>query len=67
MIGDYKELMLELLFIHKGGFALGSFLETFKSLGMRMFISFWKPCQSLCGFENFVKAKLCNVFNTLRS
>jgi hypothetical protein len=30
MIVDYKELMLELLFIHKRGFVLGSFLDTFK-------------------------------------
>jgi hypothetical protein len=33
-----------------------------------MFISSWKPCQSLCGFKNFVKAKLlCNAFNTLKA
>jgi hypothetical protein len=30
MIADCKELMLKLLFIHREGFALGSFLETFK-------------------------------------
>jgi hypothetical protein len=24
MVADYKKLMLELLFVHKGGFALGS-------------------------------------------
>jgi hypothetical protein len=30
MIADCKELMFELLFVHKGGFVLGSFLETFK-------------------------------------
>jgi hypothetical protein len=30
MMADYKELMFKLLFIHRGGFALGSFLETFK-------------------------------------
>ncbi len=43
MIVDCKELMLK-LFIHREGFAIGSFLETFKQLGMRMFISSWKPC-----------------------
>jgi len=31
MIADYKELVLKLLFIHKKGFVLGSFQETFKS------------------------------------
>ncbi len=32
-----------------------------------MFINFWKPCQNLCGFENFVKAMLLyNVFDTLK-
>ncbi len=30
MITDYKELMFELLFVHIGGLAFGSFLETFK-------------------------------------
>jgi hypothetical protein len=29
MIIDYKELMFELLFIHKGRFAFGSLQETF--------------------------------------
>ncbi len=67
MIVDYKKLVSE-LFVHRGGFVFRSFLESFKYLGMRMFISSWKPCQSLCGLENFVKAKLlCNVLNTLKS
>jgi hypothetical protein len=30
MIANYKELVFKLLFIHRGGFALRSFLETFK-------------------------------------
>ncbi len=64
MIIDYKELVLKLLFVHKRGFAFKSFLETFKQLGMRMFISSQKPCQSLCGFENFVRAKCYAMFST---
>ncbi len=31
MMADYKELVFELLFIHKRGFALGSLQKTFKS------------------------------------
>jgi hypothetical protein len=31
MIADCKELLLELLFVHKGGFVVGSLQETFKS------------------------------------
>jgi hypothetical protein len=31
MIANYKELVLELLFVHKGGFAFGSFQKIFKS------------------------------------
>jgi hypothetical protein len=31
MIIDYKELVLELLFVHRGGFAFGNLQETFKS------------------------------------
>jgi hypothetical protein len=30
MIFDCKELMFKLLFVHRGRFALGSFLKTFK-------------------------------------
>jgi hypothetical protein len=30
MIANYKGLVLKLLFVHKGRFALGSFLKAFK-------------------------------------
>jgi hypothetical protein len=43
-------------------------IPKYKSLGMKMFTSCWKLCQSLRGFGSFVRAKLvCNAFDTFRS